>query len=72
MGSGRVRGVVAFILKNPFKVFKRSEQIYSIERFHMTSAAAMLVSQTSPVRVELFSYANVFSYSNKFAWMLAT
>ena len=29
--------------------------------------AAMFVSQTSPVRVELFSYVNAFFYSNKFA-----
>ena len=29
--------------------------------------AAMLVSQTSPVGVELFSYANAFFFSNKFA-----
>ena len=29
--------------------------------------AAMLVSQTSPVGVELFSYANAFFCSNKFA-----
>ena len=28
--------------------------------------AAMLVSQTSPVGVELFSYANAFFCSNKF------
>ena len=28
--------------------------------------AAMLVSQTNPLGVELFSYANVFFYSNKF------
>jgi len=34
--------------------------------------AAMLVSQTNPVGVELFSYANAFFCSNKFAWMLAT
>ena len=34
--------------------------------------AAMLVSQTSPVGVELFSYANAFFCSNKFAYMLAT
>ena len=34
--------------------------------------AAILVSQTSPVGVELFSYANVFFCSNKFAQMLAT
>ena len=29
--------------------------------------AAMLLSQTSPVGVELFSYANDFFCSNKFA-----
>ena len=29
--------------------------------------AAMLVSQTNPVGDELFSYANAFFYSNKFA-----
>ena len=29
--------------------------------------AAMLVSQTSPIGVELFSYANAFFRSNKFA-----
>ena len=34
--------------------------------------AAMLVSQTSPLGVELFSYANAFFCSNKFAFMLAT
>ena len=34
--------------------------------------AAMLVSQTSPVGVELFSYANTFFCSNQFALMLAT
>ena len=32
----------------------------------------MLVSQTNPVGVELFSYANAFFSSKKFAWMLAT
>ena len=32
----------------------------------------MLVSQTSPLGVELFSYANTFFCSNKFAQMLAT
>ena len=34
--------------------------------------AAMLVSQTIPPGVELFSYANAFFCSNKFANMLAT
>ena len=33
--------------------------------------AAMLVSQTSPVGLELLSYANAFFCSNKFAQMLA-
>ena len=37
-----------------------------------TMPAAMLVSQTSPVGVELFSYANALFCSNKFAYMLAT
>ena len=35
-------------------------------------AAAMLVSQTNPEGVELFSYANAFFCSNKIALMLAT
>ena len=34
--------------------------------------AAMLVSQTSPLGVAPFSYANAFFCSNKFAYMLAT
>ena len=34
--------------------------------------AAMLVSQTSPLGVELFSYANAFFCSNKFVYILAT
>jgi len=34
--------------------------------------AAMLVSQTNPVGVELFSYVNTFFCSNKFARLLAT
>ena len=51
--------------------------------FHMSSRAAilasqnnetvaMLVSKTNPRGVELFSYANAFFCSNKFAKMLAT
>ena len=35
--------------------------------FSYDVTAAMLVSQTSPVGVELFSYANAFFCSNKFA-----
>ena len=34
--------------------------------------AAMFVSQTSPVGVEVFSYVNVLFCSNKFAYMLVT
>ena len=32
----------------------------------------MLVYQTNPVGVELFSYVKPFFCSNKFAWLLAT
>ena len=35
--------------------------------FQNNETAAMLVSQTSPVGVELFSYVNAFFCSNKFA-----
>ena len=34
--------------------------------------AAMLQSQTNPLGVELFSYANTFFCSNTFAYMLGT
>ena len=34
--------------------------------------AAIFVSQTNPVGVELFSYANAFFCSNKFTYMLAS
>ena len=33
-----------------------------------SETAAMFASQTSPVRVELFSYVNAFFCSNKFGW----
>ena len=36
--------------------------------FQNNETAAMLVSQTSPVGVELFSYVNAFFCSNKFAY----
>jgi len=56
---------------------------FSIERFHMTSrqpflvfqnneTAAMLVYQTNPLGVELFSYANTSFCFSKFACALAT
>jgi len=39
--------------------------------FQNNETAAMLVYQTSPVEVELFSHVNTFFCSNKFAWLLA-
>jgi len=54
----------------------------AIERFHMTSrqpywfqnkeTAAMLVYQTNPLKVELFSYVNTSFCLSKFACVLAT
>ena len=52
--------------------------LFTIERFHMTSwqidnkTAAVLVCQTNPVGVKLFSYVNTFFCSNKFAKLLVT
>ena len=40
--------------------------------FQNNEMVAMLVAQTNPVGVELFSYANAFFCSNKFAQMLGT
>ena len=40
--------------------------------FQNNETAAMLVYQVDPVGVELFSYANAFFCSNKFAYILAT
>ena len=40
--------------------------------FQNNETEAMLVFQTSPVGVELFSYVNAFFCSNKFAYMLVT
>ena len=37
----------------------------------MTSWPAMLVSQTNPVEIDLYSYVNTFFRSNKFARLLA-
>ena len=55
-------------------------QLYRVYSHDVTAAilvsqnnetAAMLVFQTNPVGVELFSYANAFFCSNKFAYVLA-
>ena len=40
--------------------------------FQKIETAAMLVYQTSPVGVDLFSYVNTVFCSNKFAWLLNT
>ena len=40
--------------------------------FQNNETAAMLVYQVDPVGVELFSCANAFFRSNKFAYILAT
>ena len=64
----RKRFTRAHVLRSPFA--------YRVFSHHVTAAilvsqnketAAMLVSQTSPLGVELFSYANAFFCSNKFA-----
>ena len=38
--------------------------------FQKNKTAAMLVYQTNPVEVQLFSYINTFFCSNNFAWLL--
>jgi len=40
--------------------------------FQNNETVAMLVYQTNPVGVQLFSYVNTFFCSNKFAWVLDT
>ena len=45
---------------------------YSSNRaFARDVTSAILVSQTSPVGIELFSYVNSFFCRNQFAWLLA-
>ena len=67
--------------KSNFHRFYLSEPIYRVFSHEVTAAilvsqnnetAAMLLSQTSPLGGELFSYANAFFCSNTFAYMLAT
>ena len=62
-----------FIQKGLYRVFSHDVSARAaILVSQNNQTAAMLVSQTSPVGVELFSYANTFFCSNKFALMLAT
>ena len=70
----------------PFKgqVTKQTTVKWCTERMHMTSCMAailviqnneteaMLVNQTNPVGVQLFSFVSTFFCSNKFAWLLDT
>ena len=55
----------------PYRVFSH-DVTAAISVSQNNETAAMLVSQTSPVGVELLSYAKAFFCSYKFAWMLAT
>ena len=61
----------SMIPKFPYRVFSH-DVTAAILVSQDNETAAMLVSQNDPVGVELFSYANAFFCSNKFAWMLAT
>ena len=59
---------VAFHAKlNPFM---ERMHMAAILVFQNTETVAMLVYQTNPVGVQLFSYINTFFSSNKFAWLL--
>ena len=55
----------------PYRVFSHDVTLAMLvsQNNEMT---ATLVSQTSPLGVELFSYVNAFFCYNKFAYMLAT
>ena len=59
------------VLLTPNRVFSH-DVTAAIFVSQNNETAAMLVSQTSPVGVELFSYVNAFFCSNKFAYKLAT
>ena len=72
--TGANEAGVDIVLIQPFlryRVFSH-DVTAAILVFQNNETAAMLVSQTSPVGVELFSYANAFFCYNKFAYMLAT
>ena len=66
------------VLWSCFKIQKLSYGVFShdvtaaILVSHNNETAAMLVFQTNPLGVALFSYANAFFRSNKFAQKLAT
>ena len=64
--------------RQKFQIFDQNHRVFShdvtaaILMSQNNETAAMLVSQTSPVGVELFSSAHAFFCSNEFAQMLAT
>ena len=63
------------LLKLKYTVFSHDVMAAILVSQNNETAAmlsAMLVSQTIPVGVELFSYVNALFCSNKFAYMLAT
>ena len=70
------RGAQCITTATSMRVFEGKTLDYRVFSYDITAAilvsqnnetAAMLVSQTSPVGFEFFSYANAFFYSNKFA-----
>ena len=44
--------------------------VAAILMFQNIETVAMLVNQSNPVAVQLFSYVNTFFCSTKFAWLL--
>ena len=61
-----VRDIHSFCLYSFYCVFSH-EVMAAIFVSQNNETAAMLVSQTNPLGVELFSYAKAFFCSNKFA-----
>ena len=57
---------ICIVKQQPISVFSHDVTV-AILVSQNNETAVMLVSQTSPVRVELFSYVNAFFCSNKFA-----
>ena len=49
---------------------RKHDVIATIVAFQNNETAAILVYQTNPTGVQLFSYGNTFFHSNKFAWLL--
>ena len=67
LGLGIDKNTSAPVSNLPFYRVFSHDVLAAILVSQNNETAAMLVSQTSPVGIELFSYANVFFCSNKFA-----